>query len=53
MNKTIVITTPIDAGEVAFFKLELLTSDAEEWIDQIESVDCVVEGEQMGIWKIV
>jgi len=51
--KTLTITAPIESGEVAVFKLNLLTSDAIDSIEMIESVDCVVDGVEMGLWEIV
>jgi len=49
----ITITAPIEPGGVAVFKINILLDDAFDAISMIESVDCVKDGEEMGLWEIV
>ncbi len=53
--KALTITAPIEAGEVAVFKIKPLVNidEAMEAVEMIVSPECVLDGQEMGLWEIV
>ena len=52
---TMTITTPTQSGEVAVFTIKPLVEINEvlEWVELIQSPECVKNGEMLGLWEIV
>lgn len=53
--KTQTITAPMSNGELAVFKLGFTTSIEEfmENVALIVSPQCVIDGEEFGMWKVL
>ena len=55
MKNTITVTVDTNNGETAFFKLQATTTleNLLSDIDDIVAVECIADGEEMGLWKVM